>query len=223
MWGFRHSHCKMKGERSCGPGATVETSRHGGGAEEMAWGWSLPLSFKGLTQPNWKNAELILSALPQEASQVLPRVCLKPGYPASECLVTCNACGSWENIKQPILINKELKVKITDLLLCGAAVRSRPLWGRQARKPASLRRCWTVCAKIISVFKPCTSWSAWVTGLKQSRRCVWQLFPSCAGVVTQRLTLVIRPYFSNSATVMKRLIPINSLSFTGFKTIHLYA
>lgn len=56
------------------------------------------------------------------------------------------------------------------------AVRPRPRWGRPARKPAPLRRMWTVCAEIHCFFKPFTSSAVRVAGVRCSHRCSRRIF-----------------------------------------------
>ncbi len=72
------------------------------------------------------------------------------------------------------------------------AVRSRPRWGRQACKWASLRRFLTVCAEIIWLCKPIVAAAVRVAGLRQSWRWRCWMWRSWAGVVTRGLQ-VVRP------------------------------
>ncbi len=70
------------------------------------------------------------------------------------------------------------------------AVRSRPRWGRQACRWASLRRFLTVCAEILWLCKPIFAAAVRVAGLRQSWRWRCWMWRSWAGVVTRGLQVV---------------------------------
>ncbi len=64
------------------------------------------------------------------------------------------------------------------------AVRSRPRWGRQACRWASLRRFLTVCAEILWLCKPIVAAAVRVAGLRRSWRWRYWMWRSWAGVIT---------------------------------------
>ncbi len=69
------------------------------------------------------------------------------------------------------------------------AVRSRPRWGRQACRWASLRRFLTVCAEILWLCKPIVAAAVRVAGLRRSWRWRCWMWRSWASVVTRGLQL----------------------------------
>ncbi len=96
-----------------------------------------------------------------------------------------------------------------------SAVRSRPRWGRQACRWASLRRFVTVCAEILWLCKPIVTAAVRVAGLRRCWRWRCWMWRSWAGVVTCGLRLVVLP---NSLKRLWRRLMEEKLTFDSQAT-----
>ena len=77
-------------------------------------------------------------------------------------------------------------------LWCQTTFRSRPWWGQQACRWASLRRFLTVCAQILWMCKPPVSSAVRVAGLRRSHRWRSRMWRSCTSVC-YTWSAIVRP------------------------------
>ncbi len=99
------------------------------------------------------------------------------------------------------------------------AVRSRPRWGRQACRWASLGRFLTVCANILWLCKLIVAVAVQVAGLRRSWRWRCWIWRSWAGGVTRGLQLWGRlDVLPNSLKRLWRWLMVEKLTFNSWAT-----